>query len=243
MAAGPGAVGHRRRRHTADPRQRRACGGSGWALRDGVVRRLECATARRCHRCRDPRGGCRHADCGDDPAAIAARLDLTAACFAVAAAGSALLRRERGHVAEDDAPQLTPRVEVADAQDGAVRRSPDDESLLHRLPERARARLLAAGEPVTLAAGEWLFEAGAPADALYVVRGGRLDVIVGDTVVRELRPDEVVGELAVLAAASRSAGVRARRDSRLLRIDAYQFRSALEDDAEAQRAVTTALAA
>ena len=167
----------------------------------------------------------------------------TAACFAVAAAGSALLRRERGRVAEDDEPQLTPRVEVADVQEGAVRRSPDDESLLHRLPERARARLLAAGEPVTLAAGEWLFEAGAPADALYVVRGGRLDVIVGDTVVRELRPDEVVGELAVLAAASRSAGVRARRDSRLLRIDAYQFRSALEDDAEAQRAVTTALAA
>ncbi len=166
----------------------------------------------------------------------------TAACFVVAAAGSALLRREHGRVAEDDEPQFAPRVEVADVPARAGSRALDARSLFRRLPDRTREALLAAGEPVTLAAGDWLFEAGAHADALYVIRGGRLDVIVNDTVVRELRLDEVVGELAVLADATRSAGVRARRDSELLRIDAGDFRAALEDDVDARRAVTTALA-
>ena len=166
----------------------------------------------------------------------------TAACFLVAAAGSALLRRERDQVAEHDEPQFTPRVEVRDMPKRVTGGALDAQSLLHRLPDRVRAELLAAGEPSILPAGQWLFEAGAPADALYVVLGGRLDVIVGDGLVRELGPDDVVGELAVLADASRSAGVRARRDSSLLRIAADDFRAALEDG-DAQRAVTTALAA
>jgi len=96
---------------------------------------------------------------------------------------------------------------------------------------------------VTLAAGSWLFEAGGPADALYVLLAGRLDVVADEIVLREILPEEVVGELAVLAGDTRSAGVRARRDSRLLRIPAAGFRGALENDEDAQRAVTIALAA
>src|SRR6266511_1003121 len=118
----------------------------------------------------------------------------TAVCFAGAAAGSALLRRERGRVAEQDEPQFTPRVEVRDVPKRVTGAALDAQSLLHRLPDRIRAELLAAGEPLTLPAGQWLFEAGAPADALYVVLGGRLDVIVGDGVVRELGPDDVADD-------------------------------------------------
>ena len=116
-------------------------------------------------------------------------------------------------------------------------------SLFAELPEPVRESLLAVARPVALRAGEWLFEADEDADALFLVGGGRLEAMVEDEVVREIGRDEIVGELAVLAYATRSAGVRARRDSSLLRIEAADFRSALEADVGAQRAVTTALAA
>jgi predicted acylesterase/phospholipase RssA len=137
---------------------------------------------------------------------------------------------------------VAPRVEVADVPAAPRARALGGESLLPLLPDRVRTELLDAAEPMTLAAGGWLFEAGGPADALYVLLAGRLDVIADGSVLREIVPEEVVGELAVLAGATRSAGVRARRDSRLLRIPAAGFRGALEDDVDARRAVTTALA-
>ena len=119
----------------------------------------------------------------------------------------------------------------------------ENQSLFVGLPERVREQLLAVARPVALRAGEWLFEADADADALYVVRGGRLEVVAANQVVRELGRDEIVGELAILSGAPRSAGVRARRDSSLLRIEAEDFRSALDADVAAQHAVTAALAA
>ena len=42
-----------------------------------------------------------------------------------------------------------------------------------------------------------------------VVRGGRLEVVAANQVVRELGRDEIVGALAILSGAPRSAGVRA----------------------------------
>jgi len=162
-----------------------------------------------------------------------------AVCFAVAAAGSALLRREQ-QVAEDDEPDLTPRVEVREAHVSAGGRRAV--SLLARLPDEVGARLLARAEHLTLPAGEWLFEAGAPADALYVLRAGRLEVVAAGEVLGEIEPEEVVGELGVLAETPRSAGIRARRDSTLARIGAAEFRATLDADVEARRAVTTALA-
>ena len=139
-----------------------------------------------------------------NPATIATRLRhgwiFSAACFLVAAAGSTLLRRERERVAEDDEPQFTPRLEVRDAAERDAGRALE-RSLCSPAagPRPCRAALV--GEPVTLPAGEWLFEAGAAAPRVVRGRAGRLDVIAGDAVVRELGPGDVVGELAVLAGA------------------------------------------
>src|SRR5439155_17440982 len=161
--------------------------------------------------------------------------------FVAAAAGALLLRRERERVAEDDEAVLSPRVEIPERRErsGADSRG---ETLLGRLPEAARARLLASADSVTVAAGEWLFHAGGRADAVYVVEAGRLQVVADEAVLNEVGPGEVVGALAVLADATRSAGIRARRDSRLLRISAGEFQAALDVDPAAERAVRTALA-
>jgi NTE family protein len=180
------------------------------------------------------------------PATLTSRLRhgwvFTAVCFVVAAAGAALLQRGRAAVAEDDQAELTPRLDVADVVIRDRHEAPDGQSLLQRLPDHVRTRILDAAEPLTLPAGVRLFQAGEPADALYVLEAGRLEVVADGGVLREIVPGEVVGELAVLADANRSADIRARRDSRLLRIDAGHFRAALDSDIAAQRAVSTSLA-
>jgi NTE family protein len=69
---------------------------------------------------------------------------------------------------------------------------------------------------VAIPAGAWLMRDGKPADSLYVVRSGRLAVMAEgppETLVRMLRRGEVVGELALLRAGTRSASVRTHRDT------------------------------
>jgi NTE family protein len=181
-------------------------------------------------------------------ATIAGRLQngwlFSAGCFVVVAAGSLLLRREVADVAEHDGAELTPLVEVAPRLDArASRPASGAASLFVALPEEGRARLLGSATAVDLTAGDWLFHAGDASDSAYVVRAGRLEVIADGEVIRELGPDDVVGELGLLAGTPRSAAVRARRDSRLLRVSAAQFDAALAGSAESRRVLTATLAA
>src|SRR4051812_14391035 len=77
------------------------------------------------------------------------------------------------------------------------------------------AALATSAESHRILAGEWLWHEGDPADSLYVVVTGRLEVVAEGptpTVVRTLGRGGAVGELALLTASARSAGVRARRD-------------------------------
>ena len=62
------------------------------------------------------------------------------------------------------------------------------------------------------------------ADSVFVVISGRLEVIVDDKVVRELGAGAVVGELALLTEGTRSASVRARRDSTLQEVSRDRLR-------------------
>ena len=56
-------------------------------------------------------------------------------------------------------------------------------------------------------------------------------------------PGGVIGELALLSGAGRSASVRARRDSRLLRLRRADFERVLEDEPAVQRALMATMAA
>jgi NTE family protein len=114
--------------------------------------------------------------------------------------------------------------------------------MLAGLPEGARHRLESASRLVTVPAGTWLMRAGDPPGPAYVVRRGRLEVDVAGQVVRELGPDAVIGELALLTGELRSAGIRARRDSTVLEIPRTAFEEVLAADAVASRAVLTQIA-
>ena len=94
------------------------------------------------------------------------------------------------------------------------------------LADPLRAALAERATTHRLGAGEYLFRAGDPADALYVVRAGRLEVIAPDpeqAVVRELGRGSSVGELALLSESPRSASIRAARASDVVRIGKDAF--------------------
>jgi len=85
---------------------------------------------------------------------------------------------------------------------------------------------------VHLAGGEWLFHQGDAGDSLYLLVRGRLQVwlesdrhgrLASPQLIGGIAPGDSVGELALLTGSQRSAGIRAVRDSSLIRMDRAAF--------------------
>jgi EmrB/QacA subfamily drug resistance transporter len=112
-----------------------------------------------------------------------------------------------------------------------------DVPLVAALPPAARLRLENAARLVELPAGEVLVREGDPPGSAYVVRRGRLEVLVAGQRVREVGPGEVLGELALLTGEPRSATVRARRDTTVLELPREALETVLASDAAATRFV------
>jgi NTE family protein len=116
--------------------------------------------------------------------------------------------------------------------------------ILAGLSEDLRAEIASRSKSVEVPAGAWLFRQGDPGGSLYVVRSGRLEVVVEmpeSEVVRVLNRGAVVGELALLMESPRSASVRARRDSELLELTRPQFAELLTTEPEFALALTREL--
>jgi EmrB/QacA subfamily drug resistance transporter len=99
-------------------------------------------------------------------------------------------------------------------------------------------------ETVHVAAGHWLFRQDDGADAMYIVRAGRLQAIdePTSTVLRELGRGDAVGELALLTGSPRAAGVRAVRASDLIAIRSEDFDEFLRSSPALSLALTRSLA-
>ena len=101
-----------------------------------------------------------------------------------------------------------------------------DDAALRRVAEAASIALLRAGET--------LVEEGDPGTDAFIVIAGRLEIETatasgGSRVVNHLGPGDVVGEMALLTEEPRSASVRARRDSALMRVASDDFRRIVID--------------
>ena len=101
--------------------------------------------------------------------------------------------------------------------------------------------------PVEIPAGETLMAEGDDAASMFVVVRGRLRAFVGsndnEAVVGEIGPGEVVGEMALIAAGTRSATVRAVRDTLLLELQRPAFERLVEADPGTLLAITRLLVA
>jgi signal transduction histidine kinase len=105
------------------------------------------------------------------------------------------------------------------------------------LPEADLDWLSAQAEPVLVRAGENLMEEGAPGDAAYVVVDGEFEVVkksdAQSITIAVREPGEVIGEMALLDQAPRSATVRAVRESQVLKIRGETFKRMLLNSSSA----------
>jgi EmrB/QacA subfamily drug resistance transporter len=130
--------------------------------------------------------------------------------------------RSRRVITLDGAEPPAPR---AESVAGFLARTP----LFSDIDPELRQQLAAKSLPRHLAAGEWLFREHEPADAMYVVRAGRLEVVdeTAGSVIRELGRGDTLGELALLTDSPRSASVRAARATDIIAIGRADFRKLL----------------
>ena len=134
----------------------------------------------------------------------------------------------------------------AESQTGLERELLSSVPLLAGADEQTLAELAHLLRPVEVHAGEIVIRQGDPADRLFLVRSGRLRVLVdqedGLRTVRELGAGAAIGELALLTGAPRSATVQAVRDGELLELDAEVFHTLLNRDPGLAVAVARTLA-
>ncbi|HTV85520.1 MAG TPA: patatin-like phospholipase family protein [Dyella sp.] len=82
---------------------------------------------------------------------------------------------------------------------------------------------------ICLPGGQYLFKAGEMAQALYILCSGSLGVFDGPTdLVRLVAADDCVGEISLFSGEAVRYGVRALRDSELLRLDREVFEHLIE---------------
>jgi NTE family protein len=92
-------------------------------------------------------------------------------------------------------------------------------------------------------ANEWLFHLDDPSDAIYVIDSGRFAAVGADgEVFREMASGDSIGDLGLIAGATRSAGVRALRDGVVWRIDAETFTEVLTKTPQLQLAMLRVMA-
>ena len=94
----------------------------------------------------------------------------------------------------------------------------DIEPLLERVRERE------------VKAGETVFHQGEPADALYVVADGSVEVLADQRMLAELGNGQAFGEMALLCGGARTATVRAKTDTHLVAIAKDDFDRLLAED-------------
>jgi CRP-like cAMP-binding protein len=84
--------------------------------------------------------------------------------------------------------------------------------------------------PVRLAPGEVLFQAGDAADGMYVVLEGALDVLVANKVVETSTRGAILGEMALIDHTPRGATVKAREAATLVKIDERRFQRVVQQN-------------
>src|SRR5262245_49363583 len=99
--------------------------------------------------------------------------------------------------------------------------------LFEHQPDEVLRAVVAQGRLVEFGPGQTVFRQGDPGDRLYIVKSGVLEVVAvrdgNDTALAYLGEGEVVGELALLTGATRSATVRCPERAVVLTLEKAVF--------------------
>ena len=74
-----------------------------------------------------------------------------------------------------------------------------------------------------LAAGQTLFREGEPAELMYVLMSGTIDIIVNNRLVETAKAGAIIGEMGMIDEGTRSATVVAKSACKLVSIDRRRF--------------------
>jgi CRP-like cAMP-binding protein len=85
---------------------------------------------------------------------------------------------------------------------------------------------------VHLAAGTVVFDVDDPGDGMYVVRSGRVELLVGGAVLEHVAPGGLFGEMALLDRCERSATAIAVEPATIVRISRSRFRELVRAEPE-----------
>ncbi|MGE0240510.1 MAG: Crp/Fnr family transcriptional regulator [Parvibaculaceae bacterium] len=78
-------------------------------------------------------------------------------------------------------------------------------------------------ETIKLDAGQVLFEQGEPANSLYIVKSGELQILNGNHAFETVGKGGILGEMALVDGGSRSATVKAVTASQVIPLDEKRF--------------------
>ena len=93
------------------------------------------------------------------------------------------------------------------------------------------SRLLGVIDLVSIQRGDFLFQKGDDADALYIVKSGIVQVIgEADLIYERVGEGGIVGELAIVDEGTRSASVRAQSRADLIKVDVPGFLNLVASD-------------
>ncbi|MDX9954462.1 MAG: HAMP domain-containing sensor histidine kinase [Anaerolineae bacterium] len=123
----------------------------------------------------------------------------------------------------------------------------EDSAILRELASIERPLLQTLLQECSCSAGDILFREGDPGNAMYVILAGQVVVIKGSldapTVLGYRGPGEIIGEMALLENAPRSASVIAIENLRLLRINHEDFQVLLNNRPGIGRKIMAVLSA
>ena len=95
---------------------------------------------------------------------------------------------------------------------------------------------------VTMPRGAVLFAEGEAGAHMYIVLQGRAEIVVGGKVVESAGPGALLGEMALVSSAPRSATVVAGTECKLVSVDVRQFDLLVRESPEFARQVMTVMA-
>ena len=113
--------------------------------------------------------------------------------------------------------------------------------IFEETPDRALASLAALADHLEITAGETVIHKGDLESCLYVIARGKMRVHDEERSIAVLETGEIIGEMALLDPAPRSASVTAMEDSILFRLEKEAFDIALADNPEIAHGVLRVL--
>ena len=79
-------------------------------------------------------------------------------------------------------------------------------------------------DPLSFAAGDTIFRAGDPGDAMFVVTEGEIDILVHGKLLETVKaPGGIIGEMALIDTKPRSATALAKTPGKMVRVDQQRF--------------------